>query len=99
MMTFRAYRPSSDPTRTICSHRESVDLRDGSSSAPRRPSYLIREGKRAVDVQPVVSLQLQQRVSQKLLEEQREVKGQGDEMAEEEHDQRWESVLMLRRKE
>lgn len=36
--------------------------------------YLIREGEGAVNVQPVVSLQLQQRVSQQLLEEQREGK-------------------------
>lgn len=34
--------------------------------------YLIGEGEGAVNVQPVVSLQLQQRVSQQLLEEQRE---------------------------
>lgn len=34
--------------------------------------YLVREGEGAVNVQPVVPLQLQQRVSQQLLEEQRE---------------------------
>lgn len=35
-------------------------------------SYLICERKGAVNVQPVISLQLQQRVSQQLLKEQRE---------------------------
>lgn len=39
--------------------------------------YLIREGEGAVNVQPVVSLQLQQRVSQQLLEEQRECERSG----------------------
>lgn len=38
--------------------------------------YLIREGESAVNIQPVVSLQLQQRVSEQLLEEQREVRGE-----------------------
>lgn len=40
--------------------------------------YLICERKGAVNVQPVISLQLQQRVSQQLLKEQRGVKGQLD---------------------